>query len=67
MIPKIISEKFIKSEGYWFNVVQEGENTYTIVNTRRKINRIDRDNIEFYTEHSFDNEDEAKKFLNNMI
>lgn len=66
MTPKIIKEKYIPSRGYWFNVVQVEENKYIIVNTKRKENRIDRDGIEVITTDSFNNENEAKQFLDNM-
>ena len=66
MTPKIIVARFIKQKGYWFNVVQVEENKYIIVNTKRKENRIDRDGNEVPTTDSFNNENEAKQFLDNM-
>lgn len=42
-MPKIIKAKFIKK--YWFNIV-ETDDGFSVVNTHRKQNMTDRDDIE---------------------
>lgn len=56
---KIIKEKFIKK--YWFNIV-ETDDSFNVVNTHRKLNRTDRDDIE-RTVDSFETVQEAEKRL----
>jgi len=55
----IIKEKFIKK--YYFNIVQT-DNRFSVVNTKRKLNRRDRDGIEFELAF-FNTEKEAETFL----
>jgi len=64
---KIINSKFIKSKGYWFNIVQTNIHEFKIFNTKRKRNQIDRDGLGFYiSEISFKNIKKAKEYLDNL-
>ena len=56
---KIIKTKFIKK--YWFDLVETTDG-FSIFNTRRRGNQIDRDGVGYTVEH-FKNLDEAVQFL----
>lgn len=58
---KLIKPKFIK--GYWHNIVQT-DNGFSVVDTQRKRNQIDRDGIGYKVE-CFKTLEEAKLFLKN--
>lgn len=56
---KLIKTKFIK--GYWHNVVQTADG-FSVVNTQRKRNQINRDGIGYEVEY-FKTLEGAKQFL----
>ena len=65
---KLIKPKFIKSEGYWFNVVQTSDISFEIVNTKRRQTNRDgttRDGLG-YVVKSFNNLENAINFLNSL-
>ncbi len=62
----IVYEEFIESEGYWFNIEKTGSGMYCVVNTRRKKNMINRDDIPFAV-RDFETYEEAKKYLETCI
>ena len=62
---KIISSKFIEHESYWFNVEQDGDSSYIIVNTKLKRNQTERDGLPVDIE-TFYSLKEANKYLDNI-
>lgn len=59
--------KFIKSHGYWFNVVLLSNGKYAIQNTMRKENQADRDGLPFIIGHDdFNFLEEAKEYLESL-
>ena len=56
---KITKSKFIKK--YWFNIV-ETDDSFSVINTRRRKNQIDRDGLG-YEIASFKTLEDAEKFL----
>ena len=55
----IVKEKFIKK--YYFNIVQTDDG-FSVVNTKRKFNRVDRDGIGYEIKF-FKTQGEAEDFL----
>lgn len=63
----LVCSKFIKSQGYWFNIVMlDSSNKYAIQNTMRKQNQTDRDGLPFLLANDFDSLEEAKKYLDSL-
>lgn len=63
----IYYEQFIKSDGYWFEVRQEQNGKFSIFNTQRKKNPLDREGTGFYVScDPFDSLEEAKEYLNRL-
>lgn len=62
---KLINMKFIESEKYWFNIVQTGDTSFEIVNTKRRRDQITRDGLG-YTVKFFDNLSGTSKFLDSL-
>jgi len=61
----LIKPKFVESEGYWFNVIQIGEEKFAVENTKRRRDQITRDGLG-YTVKSFDAMEDALNFLDSL-
>lgn len=62
---KLIKPKFVRSEGYWFNIIQTSDTSFEIVNTKRRQDQTTRDGLG-YTVKSFANLENATKFLDSL-
>ncbi|MBN1384808.1 MAG: hypothetical protein JW983_08010 [Elusimicrobia bacterium] len=61
----IVKSKYVKREGYWFNIERDGDKYY-VVNTKRKRSLTDRDSLPFIIKEC-DSLVEAKKYLENLL
>ena len=61
----LIKQKFIKSEGYLFNIVQTGDTSFEIVNTKIREDRTTKDGLG-YTVKFFNNLGSETKFLDSL-